>query len=88
MATLASSAADITGMWKLAYTTENGLTREAALDLKLEGDHLSGTLVSDRGKAQVETVKVSGDDASFSLLRPGNGDEITVTFGARSRVRQ
>ena len=80
MATLASSAAAITGMWKLAYTTENGLTREATLDLKLEGDRLSGTLVSDRGTAQVETGKVCGEDVSFSLLRLGNGDEITVNF--------
>ena len=79
-ATLAASAADIAGTWKLTYTTENGLTREATLDLKLEGDRLSGTLASDRGKAQIETGKLSGDEVSFSLLRLGNGDEITVNF--------
>jgi hypothetical protein len=77
---VAASAADITGSWKLTYATENGLTREATLDLKVEGDHLSGTLASDRGKAQIETGKVSGDDISFSLLRLSNGDEITVNF--------
>ena len=78
--TLAASAADIAGPWKLTYTTENGLTREVTLELKLEGDRLSGTLASDRGKAQIETGKLTGDEISFSLLRRGNGDEITVNF--------
>jgi hypothetical protein len=82
-ATLSASAADIAGLWKLSYTTENGLLREATLDLKLEGDRLSGVLASDRGKAQIEAGKVSGDEVSFSLLRLGNGDEITVKFWGR-----
>ena len=82
-ATFAASAADIAGPWKLTYTTENGLTRAATLDLTLEGDRLSGTLASDRGKAQIETGKVSGDEISFSLLRRGNGDEISVNFSGK-----
>jgi hypothetical protein len=82
-ATLSASAADIAGLWKLSYTTENGLLREATLDLKLEGDRLSGVLASDRGKAQIEAGKVSGGEVSFSLLRLGNGDEITVKFWGR-----
>jgi len=83
LATLAASAADVAGTWKLAYTTENGLTREATLDLKLDGDRLSGVLASDRGKAQIETGKVNGDEISFSLLRRGNGDEITINFSGK-----
>jgi hypothetical protein len=79
-ASLAAQAADIAGSWKLSFVTENGLTREATLDLKLEGDRLSGTLASDRGTARIEDGKVSGDDVSFSLLRKGNGDEIRVTY--------
>ena len=82
-ATLSASAADIAGLWKLSYTTENGLLREATLDLKLEGDRLAGVLAGDRGKAQIEAGKVSGDEVSFSLLRLGNGDEITVKFWGR-----
>jgi hypothetical protein len=80
LASMAALAADIAGSWKLAYTTENGLTREATLDLKSEGDHLSGTLASDRGRAQIEEGKVSGDEVSFTLLRRGNNDEIKVTY--------
>jgi hypothetical protein len=81
--TLAASAADIAGTWKLTYTTESGLTREASLDLKLEGARLTGTLSSDRGKAQIETGKLTGDEISFSLLRRGNGDEIIVNFSGK-----
>ena len=79
-ATISASATDIAGAWKLTYTTENGLSREATLDLKPEGDRLSGTQASDRGKAQIETGKFSGGEVSFSLLRLGNGDEFTVKF--------
>ena len=71
---------------KVTYT-ENGLTREATLDLKLEGDRLSGALASDRGKAQIELVNSAG--TKFRSVSPrGNGDEITVKFGARSRARR
>ena len=80
---VAASGAGIAGTWKLTYTTENGLTREATLDLTQAGDRLSGTLASDRGKAQIDTGKVSGDEISFSLIRLGNGDEIKVNFSGR-----
>jgi hypothetical protein len=77
---LAGQAADISGPWKLAYTTENGLRREATLNLKVEGDHLSGALTSDRGTARIEEGKVSGGEVSFTLLRKGNGDEIAIHY--------
>jgi hypothetical protein len=73
-------AADIAGPWKLTFTTENGLTREATLDLKMDGDRLTGTLASDRGTARIEEGRIRGDEVSFSLLRRGNGDEIKVTY--------
>jgi hypothetical protein len=75
-----ATAADVTGNWKLSYTTENGLTREANLDLKVEGDHLAGTLSSDRGSARIEDGKISGEEIWFNLIRKGNGDEITIHF--------
>jgi hypothetical protein len=80
LVSMSAFAADVAGSWKLTYTTENGLTREATLDLKLEAGHLSGTLAGDRGKAQIEEGTVSGDQVSFTLLRRGNNDEIKVTY--------
>jgi len=82
-ASLAAFAADVAGAWKLSYTTENGLQREALLDLKVDGDRLTGTLSSSRGSAPVEDGKINGDEISFQLVRKGNGDEIAVRYKGR-----
>ena len=76
-------AADAGGTWRLSYSTENGLPREATLNLKLEGDRLTGTLSSDRGLARIDDGKVSGDEIRFDVIRKGNGDEITIHFQGR-----
>src|SRR5205807_796118 len=48
------SAVDVTGIWKLRYTTENGLTRDGVLDLTTEGGKLAGSLSCERGAARIE----------------------------------
>jgi hypothetical protein len=82
-ASLAASAADANGIWKLAYTTENGLKRESKLDLKVEGDSVSGTVSSERGTARFSSGKITGDEIAFDLIRNSNYDEITVHFKGR-----
>ena len=82
-ASMAASAADVGGIWKLAFTTANGLTRESKLDLKVEGDSLAGTVSSERGTARIEKGKISGDEIAFDLIRNSNNDEITVHFKGR-----
>ena len=82
-ASLATFAADAAGTWKLSYTTENGLRREALLDLKVDGDSVTGTVSSSRGSAQIEDGKISGEEISFQLARKGNGDEIAVRYKGR-----
>jgi hypothetical protein len=82
-ASIAASAADISGVWNLAYTTENGLRRESKLELKVDGDSLSGILSSERGRAPIEAGKISGDEMGFDLIRKSNNDEITVHFKGR-----
>ena len=73
-------AADVAGAWRLAYTTENGLPREATLNLTQKGDDLAGTLSSDRGLARIDASTLAGDEIRFDLVRKGNGDEITIHF--------
>ena len=80
---LALYAADAAGTWRAAYSTENGLPREATLNLKVEGDRLSGAWSSDRGLALIENGKMSGDEVRFDLVRKSNYDEIAVHFKGR-----
>ncbi len=79
-ASLAAHAADPSGIWKLIYVTENGLKRESKLDLKVEGDSLSGTVSSERGTARFSSGKINGNEIAFDLIRNANYDEITVHF--------
>ena len=51
-ASLAAFAADVAGAWKLSYTTENGLQREALLDLKVDGESLTGTACTRPSKSR------------------------------------
>jgi hypothetical protein len=82
-ASLVAYAADAAGTWRMAYSTENGLPREATLHLKVEGDRLAGTWSSDRGLALIENGEISGDDIRFDLIRKSNYDEIAVHFKGR-----
>jgi hypothetical protein len=80
---LAASAADAGGIWTLVCTTENGFKRESKLDLKVEGDSLSGTVSSERGKAPIANGKISGDEIAFDLIRDARYDVITVHYKGR-----
>jgi hypothetical protein len=77
---LMSYAADSGGTWRVAYSTENGLPREATLSLKVDGDRLAGTWSSDRGLALLENGKISGNNIQFDLVRKSIYDEIAVHF--------
>jgi hypothetical protein len=79
-ASLATSAADPGGIWTLAYTTENGLKRESKLDLKVEGNSVSGVVSSDRGRAPIANGKISGGDIAFDLIRDARYDVIAVHY--------
>jgi hypothetical protein len=76
----AANAADAGGIWNLAYTTPNGMKRESRLELKVQGNTLTGSLSSDRGTARFDGGKISGDEVAFDLIRNSNNDEITVHF--------
>ena len=80
---VALCAADAAGTWRVAYSTENGLPREATLNLKVEGDRLSGAWSSDRGLAVIENGKISGADIRFDLIRRATYDEIAVHLTGR-----
>jgi hypothetical protein len=76
----AAPAADVAGVWELTYTTSTGQPREAKLTLQVDGDKLSGTLDGELGSAKIEQGRVMGNEISFTLVRTGSSDLITVTY--------
>jgi amidohydrolase family protein len=71
---------DITGKWKLSYTTPEG-PEESTADLTMEKDGtISGTLTSHRGTANIISGYLSADKFSFTINIVLDQGATDVTF--------
>jgi imidazolonepropionase-like amidohydrolase len=71
---------DLSGKWKLAFTTPHG-AEEATADLNMEKDGtISGTVTSSRGTGSILNGYASADKFSFSINIPIEGNPLDVTF--------
>jgi imidazolonepropionase-like amidohydrolase len=71
---------NITGKWKLSYTTPDG-PEESTLDLEMATDGtLSGTTTSTRGTASIISGHLSGDKFSYTINIPIEGNPTDVVF--------
>jgi hypothetical protein len=71
---------NITGKWKLAYTTPDG-PEESTADLEMASDGtLSGTITSTRGTAALIRGYLSVDKFSFTINLPIEGNPTDVVF--------
>lgn len=73
---------DLTGHWVLAVVTENG-TGTPTLDLKQEGEKLTGTYVSNAMGSRTLEGTVVGDTMRFVLSTSMGGEGMTLTYVAR-----
>ena len=71
---------DISGKWKLKYTTPEG-DEESTVDLTMSADGtLSGTTTSTRGTATIISGYASADKFSFTINIPIQGNAADVNF--------
>jgi hypothetical protein len=71
---------DLSGTWKLSYTTPEG-PEEATADLSMERDGtLSGTITSKRGTASIISGYLSADKFSFTINIPLDQGPTDVIF--------
>jgi imidazolonepropionase-like amidohydrolase len=71
---------DISGKWKLAFTTPEG-AEEATAELSMEKDGtVSGTVTSKRGTGSILSGWASGEKFSFVINIPVSGTPTDVTF--------
>lgn len=73
---------DLTGRWQLAVVTDNG-TGYPILELKQEGDKVSGSYTSNAMGARTIAGRVYGDTLSFTLSPSGAGEGMVLTYTAR-----
>ncbi|HRN52497.1 MAG TPA: hypothetical protein PK788_03325 [Gemmatimonadaceae bacterium] len=73
---------DLTGRWQLAVVTDNG-TGYPILELKQEGDRVTGSYTSNAMGARTISGRVYGDTLSFTLSPSGAGEGMVLTYTAR-----
>jgi hypothetical protein len=89
-ATAQDKKVDPTGTW--TWTTQGrngGEGRKMSLKLKLDGDKVTGAIVSPgrNGGDPVETAisegKIKGDEITFTVVREFNGNKMTTKYTAK-----
>ncbi len=71
---------DLTGKWKLAYTTPEG-AEDSTADIEMAKDGtLGGSVTSRRGTASIISGYLSGDKFSFTINIPVEGSPADVVF--------
>jgi len=79
-AALAIWAADVTGKWTAEMQGRNGNTMTMIMNLKADGNALTGTVSGRMGETQISDGKVDGDNISFSVVREFNGNKFTQNY--------
>lgn len=81
LATFSLLGADVTGKWTAEMQGPNGNTRTVTMNLKADGNKLTGTVTGGRGgEAEISDGKVDGNDVSFSVVREFNGNKVTSNY--------
>lgn len=76
---LAILAADATGTWNISFETPNG-KRETTMDLKQDGEKLTGTMHSQQGGDSPVTGTAKGDTLTFSITRDFQGQSFKMEY--------
>lgn len=81
LAAVSAFAADVTGTWNLSVETPNG-TRESTIDLKQDGNNLTGTVHSQMGDVALKGT-VNGDEVTFSVTRERDGQSFKIDYSGK-----
>lgn len=77
---LAAYAADVTGKWTYEMQGRNGNSMTQTLNLKADGDKLTGTVSGRRGETEISDGKIDGDTITFNVVREFNGNSMTMKY--------
>ena len=80
LAAAAIWAADVTGKWTYDMQGRNGNTMTVNMNLKADGDKLTGTISGRGGDTDISDGKVDGDNISFKVVREFNGNQMTSSY--------
>jgi hypothetical protein len=76
----APQAVDVTGAWKMTYTTNDAVKMSSTVTFKSENGALGGTIASPRGSVALNEVSLNGNEIAFAVIRVGFGDTIRIDY--------
>lgn len=74
------AAGDATGKWTAEMPGRGGNPTTVSMNLKAEGEKLTGTVAGRMGEAEISDGKVEGDNLSFTVVREFNGNKIKQNY--------
>jgi hypothetical protein len=85
---LALAADAVSGKWTFDLPGRQGVSRQVTLNLKADGEKLSGTVLQPMGMRQggspspleIKNGKVQGDAVSFEVVQQGGSGPITTKY--------
>lgn len=80
LATVLILAADVTGKWTAEMPGRGGQTMTMTMNLKADGNNLTGTVSGRRGETEISDGKIDGDNVSFSVVHEFNGNQMKQNF--------
>lgn len=79
MVTFTAMAADVSGTWTGEQQGRNG-PQTVTLNLKAEGNTLTGAITGRGGETAISDGKVDGDNVSFTVTREFNGNTMKMKY--------
>ena len=73
-------AADVTGKWTAEVQGRGGNPMTVTMNLKADGNNLTGTVSGRQGETDISDGKTDGDKVSFSVVREFNGNKVTQHY--------
>ncbi len=80
LAALTMAAADASGKWTAEMPGRDGNTMTITMNLKADGDKLTGTVSGRRGDSDISEGKIDGDTVMFDVVREFNGNKMTQHY--------
>lgn len=80
LAAAAIWAADVSGKWTAEMQGHGGNTMTVNMNLKQDGDKLTGTVSGRNGDTDITDGHVDGDSISFKVVREFNGNQMTSMY--------
>ena len=73
-------AAGVDGKWVGQVPGRDGAMQETVINLKADGDKLTGTITGRGGETAISDGTIKGDDVAFKVVREFNGNKFTLAY--------